>query len=434
VAPELASRLDEVRVELDRPASVTTPDAAVAEEPIGSAWLIDRQMALADQWEELVDQVRALPGFQAFLRPPQVAELRRAAAGGPVVVVNVSQWRCDALLVTETNTRVIELPALTHDNATHRASTYLDALQDYGPTSSRRTMEQAISTTLEWLWDAIAEPVLVELGHDPVLDQGQVWPRLWWCPTGPLTVLPLHAAGYHDPGNEHRGRSALDRVISSYTPTLRALIRAHTTPDRPAGPASDNRLLVVALRHTPGQPELPSVDRERDLLTRLFPARHSLREGPAATRQAVRDDLNRHVWAHFSCHGGQHLDDPSLGGVLLCDGTLTVTDLTADEHQGEFVFLSACKTAIGGVRVLDEAITLATALQYAGWRHVIGTLWSVWDIAAAEVTEDVYARLANAGELRPQHAAEALHHAIRRQREAAPDRPSRWVPFLHHGP
>jgi hypothetical protein len=434
VAPELASRLDEVRVELDRPASPTTLDAAVAEESAGSERLIDRQMALADQWEELVEQVRALPGFQSFLRPPQVAELRRAAAGGPVVVVNVSQWRCDALLVTETDNRVIDLPALAHDNATRRTSRYLDALQDYGPTSSRRIMEEAITTTLEWLWDAIAEPVLAQLGHDPVLDQGQVWPRLWWCPTGPLTVLPLHAAGYHDPADQPRGRSVLDRVVSSYTPTLRALIRAHTTRDRPASAATDNRLLVVALRHTPGQLELPNVDRERDLLTRLFPARHSLREGPAATRQAVRDDLNRHAWAHFSCHGGQHLDDPSRGGVLLYDGTLTVTDLTADEHQGEFVFLSACKTAIGGVRVLDEAITLATALQYAGWRHVIATLWSVGDIAAAEVTEDVYARLANAGQLHPQHAAEALHHAIRRLRKGAPDRPSRWVPFLHHGP
>jgi CHAT domain-containing protein len=53
--------------------------------------------------------------------------------------------------------------------------------------------------------------------------------------------------------------------------------------------------------------------------------------------------------------------------------------VTADEHQGEFVFLSACKTAIGGVHILDEAITLAAALQHAGWRHVIATLWSVLD-------------------------------------------------------
>jgi CHAT domain-containing protein len=45
------------------------------------------------------------------------------------------------------------------------------------------------------------------------------------------------------------------------------------------------------------------------------------------------------------------------------------------------------------VYILDEAITLAAALHYAGWRHVIATLWSVSDIAAAEVAEDVYSQL-----------------------------------------
>jgi CHAT domain-containing protein len=144
--------------------------------------------------------------------------------------------------------------------------------------------------------------------------------------------------------------------------------------------------------------------------------------------------LTRHAWAHLSCHGTQYPDDPSRGGLLLYDGMLTIVDLTADEHQGEFVFLSACKTAIGGVHILDEAITLAAALQYAGWRHVIATLWSVLDVAAAEVAEDVYRRLGDGGELHSQHAAEALHHAIRRQRNTSPERPSRWVPFLHHGP
>jgi hypothetical protein len=432
VAPELATRLDEVRRELDRPASPTTPVAAITHAPAGAAWLVDRRMALADRWEELVDQVRALPGFGAFLRPPQVDQLRPAAASGPVVILNISQWRCDALLVTDTNTRVVELSALTHDIVQDRATTYLDALQTYESTAP--TLDQAITATLEWLWEAIAQPVLTELGYKQGPDLGQDWPRLWWCPTGPLALLPLHAAGYHDPTHKRRGGSVLDRAVSSYTPTLRALAQASTTPPRPVSTDTYRQLLIVALRNTPGQPELPGVDRERDQLIRLFPSRHALREGPAATRQAVRHDLARHAWAHLSCHGNQYSDDPSRGGLLLYDGMLTVLDVTADEHQGEFVFLSACKTAIGGVHILDEAITLAAALQYAGWRHVIATLWSVLDVAASEVAEDVYSRLADRGELYPYRAAEALHHAIRKQRNTSPERPSRWVPFLHHGP
>jgi tetratricopeptide (TPR) repeat protein len=267
VAPELATRLDDVRMELDRPGSLTTP-VAITQASAGSAGLVDHQMALADQWDELVDQVRALPGFEAFLHPPHIEELRRAAAGGPVVVVNVSQWRCDALLVTDTDTRVIELSALTNDTVHRRATTYLDALQDFESTvptpATVQIMEQAITATLEWLWDAIAQPVLTELGHDHVHGLGQDWPRLWWCPTGPLAVLPLHAAGYHDPDHKHRGRSVLDRAVSSYTPTLRALVQAHSAHPRPVGTRADGQMLIVALRHTPGQPELASVDRERD--------------------------------------------------------------------------------------------------------------------------------------------------------------------------
>ena len=350
VAPELAARLDEVRVELDRPASPTTPVAAIMQGPAGSAWLVDRQMALADQWDELVAQVRALPGFEAFLRPPQIEELRPAAAGGPVVVVNVSQWRCDALLVTDTDTRVVELSAVTHDIVHHHATSYLDALQNYESTAATpatmHTVDQAITTTLEWLCDAITHPILTGLSHEQGPDPDQAWPRVWWCPTGPLAVLPLHAAGYHHPAHNHRGRSVLDRAVSSYTPTLRALAQARRTRPRPVSTPADSHLLIVALRHTPGQPELPSVDHERDLLVRLLPSRHTLREGPAATRQAVRHELTRHAWAHLSCHGTQYPDDPSRGGLLLYDGMLTVVDLTADDHQGEFVFLSACKTAI----------------------------------------------------------------------------------------
>jgi CHAT domain len=262
-------------VELDRPASPTTPVAAITHASAGSAWLVDRQMALADQWDELVDQVRALPGLEAFLRPPQIEELRPAAAGGPVVVVNVSQWRCDALLVTDTGTRVVELSAVTHDIVSDHATSYLDALQNYESTAvtpaTMHTVGQVITTILEWLRDAIAQPVLIELGHEG-LGPDQVWPRLWWYPTGPLAVLPLHAAGYHHPAHNHRGRSVLDRAVSSYTPTLRALAQARRTRPRPVSTDAHSHLLIIALRHTPGQPELPSVDRERDLLVRLLPS------------------------------------------------------------------------------------------------------------------------------------------------------------------
>ncbi len=68
---------------------------------------------------------------------------------------------------------------------------------------------------------------------------------MWWCPTGPAAVLPLHAAGRHRHPSTQFQHDAMGekaaladtvagRVISSYTPTLTALTqaRARSAPGR----------------------------------------------------------------------------------------------------------------------------------------------------------------------------------------------------------
>jgi len=59
----------------------------------------------------------------------------------------------------------------------------------------------------------------------------------------------------------------------------------------------------------------------------------------------------------------------------------------------------------------DEAINLASALQIAGYRHVISTLWSIGDWQAVDVARRVYAELSAATS-----PATALHTALRRIR------------------
>ena len=47
------------------------------------AQMIDRRMALAREWDKLVEEVRRLDGFQDFLKPPSLETLLPAAAHGP---------------------------------------------------------------------------------------------------------------------------------------------------------------------------------------------------------------------------------------------------------------------------------------------------------------------------------------------------------------
>ncbi|MFF9091304.1 CHAT domain-containing protein [Streptomyces sp. NPDC014991] len=157
-------------------------------------------------------------------------------------------------------------------------------------------------------------------------------------------------------------------------------------------------------------------------------------EGPAADRRSVRRELAVHRSVHFSCHATSHPLRPASGGVLLSDGLLTTGEIAADHRHRDFAFLSACKTALGGLLLPDESMTLSAALHYTGYRHVIGTLWSVRDVVAAEVATDVYRDLWQDGVFRPDRAATALHSAVRRLRDASPLEPSHWTPFTHTGP
>lgn len=429
VAPELAERLDDVAAELEHDGGQATEEA------------IDRRMSLAHEWDTLVQRVREVLGPDSMLAAPAFDDLRAAAAVGPVVVVNVSSWRCDALIVkaTEPAPQLVELPELTAGDARAQAHRHLTALQDYeagerGPTE-RAVLDLATTETLGWLWRVVARPVLAALGyHQPVVGNG-TWPRLWWCPTGPLTMLPLHAAAHHDQQDPVCSGAVIDRVISSYTPTLRALARARTAQ---AGDVSreDQRLLVVTMGSTPGQDSLPAADRSSARLQELFPTdRRMVLDGSNATHDTVETALERHAWVYFGCHGTQDLVNPSRSGLLLHDQPLTVADLAkVRTDHAEFAFLAACHTAVGGTRVPDEAINLTAALQYTGYSHAIGALWSVFDRPAARITDTVFRELSRTGLFDPGDTARVLHHAVRAERARFSNHPSVWAPFLHAGP
>lgn len=428
----------------------------------------ERRVSLGHEWDELIARIRELTGFRDFLRPPRLAGLLSAAAGGPVVMLNISRWRCDALLVTMTGVETVPFRSVTAQDVVDRTHAYLrsviaaqEATDEFwrhkrhfasgdrsaaafrefhrarsAVVAARRTMEQTLDVTLRWLWDAIAEPVLRALALLEPHTGGTPLPRMWWCPTGPLTVLPLHAAGHHEAGGcgaRGTGDRVVDHVVSSYTPTLQALLPPDRDTDTIRGPAPEDRMLVVAPE--PGGVSLPSAVAERELLRTLFPGtRGTLLTGPDATPGRVLDEMERHRWVHFICHGDQYFADPSQGGLMVHGGRVTVVDIGAHLREGVFAFVPACKSATGGTLLADEMISVAAALRYSGYRHVLATLWSVDDSAAERVVREVYTELTVTGEFVPDRCAYALHRVVRRLCDEPYGRPSLWAPFVHIGP
>ncbi|MFF5225065.1 CHAT domain-containing protein [Dactylosporangium sp. NPDC000521] len=434
-APELAREMVDIRAVLDANTDDATADSAAEPQRADAG----QRFALASRWQEIVAEVRQRPGLEHFLLPPALDTLLPPPDTGPVVMVYTSPWRCDALVVRHSGVHVVPLRALTAADADQHLGEYLDALgrsERERTAAARLSAEIAVNDLLGWAWDTIAEPVLAALDVGRHEDDGRPWPRLWWCPSGQLQLVPIHAAGKH----EQPGEAVLDRVVSSYTPGLRALARARTdprTPDTAHDLLSGERLLIVAMPTTGDDRslDLPEVRLERDHLISLLPSdRWTLLEGTDATRSRVLAALGDCGMVHFSCHGQQNPQRPSDSGVVLDDGTLTVADIANAPHDRRLAVLSACKTATVGTDVADEVVTLAAALHYSGWRHVVATLWSVWADAAADITCDLYTHAAAGGRLRPDATALALHEAIRHDREHSPDHPTRWAPFVHIGP
>nr|MDQ3988528.1 CHAT domain-containing protein [Actinomycetota bacterium] len=419
-APELAAEWETLGEELDT--ATAFPDEMLAEEavPVSDS---DHRHGLARRWQSLLNRIRATPGFERFLEPPRLEELLPAAASGAVVTVNVSDLRCDALVLTADAVRVVRLSDLRAEELDERVSAFLDALDvvGIGDLAERMAAQAALRQTLAWLWDVLAEPVLNELGHTAPPAAGSPWPRVWWSPTGPLNFLPLHAAGRYP---VEYGYTVLDRVVSSYTPTIRALLHARS---RPAAP--QRRLLSVAMPQTPGQEPLPATLAEAEALAEQLGGERTLVDA-AATHGNVRSALASASWAHFACHAYSDPVSPSKSHLLLHDRPMSIAEVSRLRlEHAELAYLSACSTARGSTRLADEAIHIASAFQLAGYRHVVGTLWPVHDTTAAGIAEGFYGRLTDGTS-----PSDALHAVIRGLREEQPLTPSQWAAYVHAGP
>jgi len=91
---------------------------------LGGGDAAERRRRLARDWDDLVAAVRTRRGFEHFLLPTPFAELAGAAADGPVVLVNVSRYRCDALVLTTDDVWVVPLGDLTAEQADERTRRY----------------------------------------------------------------------------------------------------------------------------------------------------------------------------------------------------------------------------------------------------------------------------------------------------------------------
>ena len=268
---------------------------------------------------------------------------------------------------------------------------------------------------------------MIFLKVSPTIDP----PRIWWCATGPLAFLPIHAAGIYN--NNAHGLNISDYVVSSYTPTLSAIINAHKSHETHH---KFQGLVAVSQPNTPGQSALPNTEAELTLIQQKATKFHiHLLKGSDASVRNVIKGMEAHSWVHLACHAIQDTAKPTNSAFCLHDDNLELsTIITKSFPLADFAFLSACQTATGDEKLSEEAVHLAAGMMLAGYHSVIATMWSIKDKDAPVIAGHVYNKLFSNMEPDSSGAALALHHAVKlfRQKSGYSAFLS-WVPFIHVG-
>jgi CHAT domain-containing protein len=175
-----------------------------------------------------------------------------------------------------------------------------------------------------------------------------------------------------------------------------------------------------------------------------------------ATPTAVVKHLRHHRFAHLVCHGILEPGWPLDASFKLHNGQrLTLLDIVRSRlPDAEFAFLSACQTAeLTDESIADKPLHLAAAMQYCGFRSVVGTMWAMADVDGRDIAESFYGsvfsdardglgrgarRSESEFESRSrstycERTAEALRDAVKQLRKKTGITLERWVNFVHYG-
>ncbi|KAG6376587.1 hypothetical protein JVT61DRAFT_1568 [Boletus reticuloceps] len=340
------------------------------------------------EMQRIIINIRELPGFSRFLLPSLFSELQRAAGGGPVIIVNASQYSCDALVVLLDRDPVHIPLQITLE----RVRDLSKEVNNLTVRATRADMTRELAGFLRKLWDLIVLPIV-----DFLLTTHPPQSRIWWCPTGEFSNL---------------GRL----YISSYTPTLSALIRARRPA--PSNPTTQGkRFVAIGQAKAAGKTELLSVGAELDVIRQRVDslAAFTRIDGEECCISRVAEELCNTEWVHLACHGLPNRTHPFESAFSLHDGHFTIEQIMRCEPENpQFAYLSACHTTVGDEESPDEEIHLASAMQFAGFRSVIGTMWVVDDGETNKITSTFYKHMVDeSGCLDHTRAAFALNKTMR---------------------
>ncbi|KIW12588.1 hypothetical protein PV08_09866 [Exophiala spinifera] len=410
--------------------------------------------------EKCLAEIRRIQGHEDFLRGLSMEKMEACASEGPIVVVNLTDISSDAIIVSTSKVQKIPLPRLRAGEVPTFISSALRNFRSSDGDFQDFLVDRDIGSenegpglmdtelVLSWLWESCVKVVLDELGLRPTAVGMAQLPRVWWIGAGVASSLPFHAAALST--NKYDSENnALSRMVPSYSPSIKALSYSREKSKQYAcTPHEKRKVTVVTMTTTPGYGKLNGVQLESNLIKTKCGSSslYACVQLPQPTVDVVLESIVHSEIVHFACHGKSHSSDPSRSHLLLQKydesgqpkvDALTVSRVSSVDHAGLawIAYLSACSTArINASKFADEGIHISSALQVAGFAHVIGCQWRVEDDVCVDVARYFYEAFIGSEhkQLCNRAVAEALRTAVLRVRDEHPD-PRQWGAYIHSG-
>jgi len=264
---------------------------------------VDAIRAARRELDEVIEEIRHVPGYEQFLAPPTFEDVARSAEPGPLVYLAAAELGGLGLVVRGTDVVHVPLDELTAENLRTRVTGHLQTYADYRADRERHRADwyASLDRITAWLWTVAMGPVLECL--EPDADAVFV-------PGGLLGLLPLHAAWTPDPTRPTGRRYALDVVPFSYAPNARSLQVARTI----AAESPPSRLLAVVEPRPVRASPLPAARYEAMSVQAWFGSAAKVLPGGEATPRAfLREAVEADV-LHLACHGYADLRTRSTAG------------------------------------------------------------------------------------------------------------------------
>jgi hypothetical protein len=196
---------------------------------------------------------------------------------------------------------------------------------------------------------------------------GSSRPHIWWCPVGPFSLLPMHAAGWYT--DDATAVCASDYLVSSYLPTIRSM-NAHSR-------MYDGNVLQIVQPSLPEMAQFPSAFSVQTSAVQTTAPRGALlysgslhcvldRRSPLDSEHGMLEPRTIHtslLHLDFSSHlYGQNYKKSGDGTAKLSSEVVTA-------------YFTLYDSVASNPSPMNEFTYLGPIMLAAGYRSVISAMW-----------------------------------------------------------